>query len=59
MYLFPLTSIGSLISLIKDDTGLSNGLSGFITTLPLLTFAVVSPFVTKIGEKLGNGLTIN
>ena len=42
----PITSVGSLVSMIQGDTGMSSALAGFITTLPLLAFAVVSPFVS-------------
>lgn len=54
----PLTSVGSLASIIRDYFQISNGLTGFITTLPLIVFAIFSPFVTKISAKLGNGLTM-
>lgn len=32
----PLTSVGPLVSLIKDEVHISNTLAGMITTLPLL-----------------------
>lgn len=54
----PLTAVGSLASIIRDYFQISNGLTGFITTLPLIVFAIVSPFVTKISSKLGNGLSM-
>lgn len=54
----PLTSVGSLANLIKDHFQISNSVTGFITTLPLIVFAIVSPFVTKISSKLGNGFTM-
>lgn len=54
----PLTSVGSLSNLIKDHFQISNSLTGFITTLPLIVFAIVSPFVSKISLKFGNGLTM-
>ncbi|MBC3515422.1 MFS transporter [Neobittarella massiliensis] len=49
----PITSVGSLVSMIQGDTGMSSALAGFITTLPLLAFAVVSPFVSTMMDKLG------
>ncbi|UCS94120.1 MFS transporter [Echinicola marina] len=49
-----LTSIGPLIPMIREDLGLSNGWSGFLTTLPLLIFAVFSLFASRIGAYLGN-----
>ena len=54
----PITAVGSIIDLIKSEHNLSNGASGFITTLPLITFAIVSPFVSQIAEKLKYEKTI-
>ncbi|WP_068672151.1 MFS transporter [Oceanobacillus sp. Castelsardo] len=54
----PLTSVGSLISFIRDDLGISNGLAGTITTLPLLAFALLSPFAPKIANRIGMEWTI-
>ncbi|MGX9931881.1 CynX/NimT family MFS transporter [Virgibacillus salarius] len=54
----PLTSVGSLISYIRDDLGISNTLAGTITTLPLLAFALVSPFAPKIANRIGIEWTI-
>ncbi|MDY7044962.1 MFS transporter [Virgibacillus sp. M23] len=54
----PLTSVGSLISYIRDDLGISNALAGTITTLPLLAFALVSPFAPKIANRIGIEWTI-
>ncbi|GIN95499.1 putative transporter YycB [Siminovitchia terrae] len=53
-----ITSVGPLVSLIRNDLELSNGLAGSLTTLPLIAFAVLSPFAPKIGQKIGNELTI-
>lgn len=49
----PLTSVGSLILFIRDDLGLSHAVAGSITTLPLLAFALLSPFAPKIAHRLG------
>lgn len=54
----PLTSVGSLISLIRDDLGISHAVAGTITTLPLLAFAFLSPFAPKIAKRLGMERTI-
>jgi len=54
----PLTSAGALISFIRDDLGISNAIAGSITTLPLLAFAVLSPFAPKIANKIGMEWTI-
>ncbi|WP_164525577.1 CynX/NimT family MFS transporter [Siminovitchia acidinfaciens] len=54
----PLTSVGSLISFIREDLGISNAIAGTITTLPLLAFAFLSPFAPKIASRLGMERTI-
>lgn len=48
-----ITAVGPLIPLIREDLGLSNGWAGFLTTLPLLTFATFSLFAAGIGKRLG------
>lgn len=54
----PLTVVGPIISFIRDDLGISNVLAGFLTTIPLLAFAVVSPFAPVVARKLGLELTL-
>lgn len=54
----PLTAVGPLINSIRIDLGISNGLAGFLTTLPLLVFAAFSTFSAKLGSRIGNELTI-
>lgn len=54
----PLTSVGSLISFIRDDLAMNNTLAGMITTIPLLAFAILSPFAPKIANKFGMERTI-
>lgn len=49
----PLTSVGPIISYIKEGLGMSNVLAGFITTIPLLAFAIVSPFAPKFARRFG------
>lgn len=53
-----ITSVGPLISSIRDDTGMTNSIAGFITTLPLLAFAFLSPFAPKLSQKIGKEMTI-
>lgn len=53
-----ITSVGPLISFIREDMILSNGAAGMLTTLPLLGFAILSPLAPKIGQKLGNEMTV-
>ncbi len=54
----PLTSVGSLVPAIRDSLEVSNVVVGFITTLPLLAFALVSPFSPKVAHRFGMEKTI-
>lgn len=47
----PITSVGPVIPQIQDALHLSNTLAGFITTIPLLAFALLSPIAPKLAEK--------
>lgn len=47
----PLTSVGSLVGLIKGDLGLTAFEAGLITTIPLLCFALISPIAPKLAAK--------
>ncbi|RGR84984.1 CynX/NimT family MFS transporter [Heyndrickxia coagulans] len=53
-----ITSVGPVIGAIRHDLSLSNAAAGFITTLPLLFFALVSPLAPKLGNRIGQELTI-
>ncbi|EON73664.1 CynX/NimT family MFS transporter [Lysinibacillus sphaericus] len=54
----PLTVVGPIISFIRESLGISNVLAGFLTTIPLLAFAIVSPFAPVVARKLGIELTL-
>ncbi|WP_010308815.1 CynX/NimT family MFS transporter [Kurthia senegalensis] len=49
----PITSVGPIIDILKEQLHISNVVAGFITTIPLLAFAIVSPIVPKIARKYG------
>lgn len=53
-----IASVGPLLPFIREDLGLSNGLAGFLTTLPLLTFATFSLFAPSIGKRMGMGRAV-
>ncbi|MEH7392301.1 CynX/NimT family MFS transporter [Bacillus sp. JJ1474] len=53
-----ITSIGPLTGHIRDETGISNGIAGLLTTLPLIAFGLISPFVPKIARRLGNEMSV-
>lgn len=54
----PLTSVGPIIGPIRDALGMSNVLAGFLTTIPLLAFAFISPFAPKLAKRFGIELTL-
>ena len=47
----PITSVGPVIPQIQSALSLSNTLAGLITTVPLLAFALLSPFAPRLAEK--------
>ncbi|MGB5444723.1 MAG: MFS transporter, partial [Psychromonas sp.] len=49
----PFTSLAPVLAQIMDDLNLAPSAAGFLTALPLLTFALFSPLVTKIPRRLG------
>lgn len=53
-----ITGLGSLLKLIKPDLGLSDTVSGLLTTIPMIAFAVISPLVGKVNKKLGTAGTL-
>ena len=53
-----LTTVGPVLSNIRDDLGLSSSAASFLVSLPLLAFAVVSPFVPRVALRLGLERTI-
>jgi len=49
----PITSVGPIVEILRDNLHISNVIAGFITTIPLLAFAVVSPIVPKVSRRIG------
>lgn len=54
----PLTSVGPLVSLIRDSLDISNTLAGMITTLPLFAFALFSPLVPGMSRRFGTEVVL-
>lgn len=48
----PLTSVGPVIQQIKTDLHINNGIAGLITTIPLIIFGIVSPFVSRMLSRI-------
>lgn len=53
-----ITGVGSLLTILQEELQLSSGVAGFITTLPLIAFAVVSPLVSRFTGRYGEGRAI-
>lgn len=49
----PITSVGAIIGPLKKLLEINNTVAGLITTIPLIAFAIFSPFVAKISNKIG------
>lgn len=54
----PLTTVGPLISFIRESLAIPNVLAGFLTTIPLLAFALISPFAPKLARRYGLETTL-
>lgn len=54
----PITAVGPLVPTMKTEVPFSSGVFGLLTTIPLIMFAVFSPFVRRISDKLGAGMTL-
>ena len=49
----PITSVGPVVILIRDSLGISNTMIGALTTVPLLAFAILSPFAPRLARRFG------
>lgn len=54
----PLTAVGPVIDQIKDALAINNSVAGILTTIPLLIFGIVSPFVSKVSSRLTMSKTV-
>jgi CP family cyanate transporter-like MFS transporter len=48
-----LTGVAPLIGQIRADAGISNGVAGLLTTLPLLAMGVLSPIAPRLAGRFG------
>ncbi len=53
-----LAAVGPLVGSIRFSTGLGSAALGLLTTLPLLAFAVVSPFASLVTRRFGFEATL-
>jgi CP family cyanate transporter-like MFS transporter len=49
----PITSLGPVLADVQRDFGLGPALAGLLNALPLLIFAIASPFATRISRVFG------
>lgn len=49
-----ITAVGPLVEFIQGDLHLSHSSIGLLTSLPLLAFFIVSPFVPKLAARISN-----
>ena len=49
----PIVTIGPLVGMIRDDLGVSGSFMGFVTALPVLAFALFSPWAARLGRRYG------
>lgn len=54
----PFLAVAPLLPLVKVEYGLGSSIAGFLTTIPLLVFAAISPFVAGAANKWGAGRLI-
>lgn len=50
----PFTAIAPLLDMVRDSFSLTTAQIGLLTTIPLLAFAFVSPFVAGIARRFGS-----
>ncbi|MGN8647695.1 CynX/NimT family MFS transporter [Gracilibacillus sp. HCP3S3_G5_1] len=49
-----ITSVGPIIGFIREDLAISNWSAGFLTSLPLIAFALMSPIAPRIANRTSN-----
>lgn len=55
----PFTGVGALTALIREDLGITNAVTGMLTTIPMLAFAIVSALAPGVSRRIGLGKTIS
>ncbi|MFK9090824.1 CynX/NimT family MFS transporter [Bacillus salipaludis] len=53
-----ITSLGPLVGNIQEDVGLAHWSAGLLMSLPLIVFAIMSPIVPKIANRITNERTL-
>ncbi|MEH7307980.1 CynX/NimT family MFS transporter [Neobacillus drentensis] len=53
-----ITSVGPLMGMIQKDVGLAHWSAGLLMSLPLIVFAVMSPLVPKLANRITNEMAL-
>lgn len=53
-----ITSVGPLVGLIRDDIGFPNWGIAFLTSMPLIAFAMMSPLAPKLAHRSSNEIAL-
>ena len=53
-----ITAVGLLVDFIQKDLNLSHSSIGLLTSLPLLAFFIVSPFVPRLASRISNEVSM-
>lgn len=53
-----ITSLGPLVGMIQKDVGLAHWSAGLLMSLPLIVFAIMSPIVPKLANRITNELAL-
>ena len=54
----PITAVGPLTGVIREELRVSNAVMGLLTTIPLLMFAVIAPVAGSVGVRCGIGRVV-
>ncbi|KIL36503.1 transporter [Cohnella kolymensis] len=53
-----ITGLGPLIEAVRSQTNLSNTITGMLSSLPLIAFAILSPLAPRIARRFGLEMTL-
>jgi len=53
-----ITSVGPLVGIIQEDVELDHWVAGLLMSIPLISFAVMSPLVPKLANRISNEITL-
>src|SRR5690606_40941133 len=54
----PIVAVAPVLDEIQDELGIGETAAGLLTTVPVLCFAVLSPFMAGLARRFGTNLTV-